>query len=505
VRLNTRLIGWLHGILGLVVIGRVLTFSLALHPQSASAQPGQHPHRTGPFVHPALLPAFFLGCICIVAGSIGAFFARLIKGAVNRQREFLADAAAVQFTRNPSGIAGALIKIGGLRRQSIISAPRAEEASHVYFADGMARRWIKLVSTHPPLADRIRRIDADFNGTFPAVSMDRVYHESRVTALYREQARKKPLDLAKLVAALGPAAAAAELPYAQATWESAARQPVAIADILPRTPTFAPAHLEYARLFLNTLPESIRAATAQPFSAVALIYTMICAKDPDTRARQLADLSQTIEPGIAAEMSRLFPWFERLEEGAFLPLADLCLRPLRQLSATQYETFRENLRLLVENDRQIDLFEYALEHVLIRHLDPHFNGVRRSTPHYYALQPLLHDCAVLLSGLARIGHDTSQEVTAAFNTGASQLPPNPDLRLLPLDQCNLPQLDAAIHKTAMAAPKVKQQILNALACTLATDGLVKRREAELLRAIADAFDAPIPPFLRASHKPIAST
>jgi len=132
-----------------------------------------------------------------------------------------------------------------------------------------------------------------------------------------------------------------------------------------------------------------------------------------------------------------------------------------------------------------------------QHLDPHCRRVKRPPVQYYALKPLLPDCAILLSSLARVGHESEAEAEAAFQAGAAQLPPDPDLRFLPLAECNLPQIDTALQNAAQASPRLKQQILEALACAAATDGQVQRREAELVRAIADALNLPLPPFVRA--------
>jgi len=494
-RLNTRLIGWLHGILGLVVLGRILRLDFMPRLGNGTSPREDRKARFGPIFHPAFLAAFILGSICLVAGSFGAFFARLIKSAVSRQREYLADAAAVQFTRHPAAVAGALVKIGGVSGLAEIGAARAEEASHMYFGDGMKRRWFGFLSTHPPLTKRIRRIVPEFDGKYPAVSLARVLRESKVTAEYREHAGAKPVDFAKVASVIGPAAAAQEMLYAKAA-EASARRPAAPApETILHTVGFSPAHLEYAALFLGMIPESVRAATRQAASAVALVYGMICSQDPETRARQIAGIAEGTEPEIISELTRLLPWLDKLDAGAFLPLADLSLRALRQLSAEQHETLCRNLQRLVEADQQIDLFEYMLQRMIVRHLDPYFRPVKGLPVQYYALKPLVPECAILLSGLARIGQDSEAAAQAAFENGAAQLMPDPNLRFLPLAECNLLQIDGALDKTAQASLQLKRQILNALACVAATDGQLRKREAELLRAIADAFGTPIPPFL----------
>src|SRR5262249_24953711 len=154
-RLNIRLIGLIFGIIALSIIGRLLMFS-AGRGSSSSRRDSQ-----GWMV--------LLGLGLLVLGLVGAFFGRLIQAAVSRQREYLADASAVQFTRNPDGIAGALKKIGGLKEGSRVANPRAEEVAHMFFANAFRQGITGLLATHPPLDDRIRRLDPTFTGEYPEV------------------------------------------------------------------------------------------------------------------------------------------------------------------------------------------------------------------------------------------------------------------------------------------------------------------------------------------------
>lgn len=494
-RLNTRLIGWLQGVLGLVVLGRILTLSFLNRARTADGEP------VGPIFHPALIPAMALGWICIGAGSFGAFFARLIKSAVSRQREYLADAAAVQFTRNPEGLSGALQKIGGLGRRSVLSAARAEEASHMYFGDGMKPRWFGFLATHPPLTKRIERINPYFNGKFPAVSLERVLRESRVTAVYRAQAVGKPVDFVKLAAVIGPAAAAQEMLYVDAA--NATRQPASApqGNLVVPPGGGPPTRFDLTLPLAENIPDPLRTATHQAFSSVALVYGLLCSQDPDLRLQQITELTERTEPGICEELNRLLPAIDELDRGYFLSLADLSVRALRQLSPAQYETFRANLEWLVASDSQINLFEYMLQRMIVRRLDPDFRPVKKPIVQYYAIQLLLPDCAILLSGLAHLGQDSEAEALLAFQKGATLLRNDPDLHFLPLTECNLPQMDAALDRIAQGTPKLKEQILTALLATAASDGKLQRREAELLRAVADSLDVPVPPFLRAPTPP----
>jgi hypothetical protein len=177
----------------------------------------------------------------------------------------------------------------------------------------------------------------------------------------------------------------------------------------------------------------------------------------------------------------------------------LAVPALRQLSPAQYEVFTALLQQLVEIDAAIDLFEYALQRLVRRHLAPHFEERPRRVTQYYALTPLLGDCAVLLSALARLGADNEPDARAAFGRGATRLgEAGPALRFLPPAECNLARVDAALDHLEAASPALQRRVLQACAETVATDGQLTPREAELLRAIADALDCPLPPFLDGS-------
>src|SRR6516165_5064733 len=155
-RLNIRLIGLVFGIMALAVIGRMLMLTGGRRSSS-----GRNDSRAG---------LMMLGLGVFALGVVGAFFGRLIMAAVSRQREYLADASAVQFTRNPDGIAGALKKIGGLKEGSRINNPRAAEVGHMFIANAFAGRGLAgLLATHPPLAARIRALDPQFDGRYPEV------------------------------------------------------------------------------------------------------------------------------------------------------------------------------------------------------------------------------------------------------------------------------------------------------------------------------------------------
>jgi hypothetical protein len=165
------------------------------------------------------------------------------------------------------------------------------------------------------------------------------------------------------------------------------------------------------------------------------------------------------------------------------------------LEGSQFSQFSKTLEWLIDTDGQVELFEFVLQKIVLRHLAPHFDEVRTPVVQYYTLKPLLPDCAVVLSALADVGSDDPGEIETAFATGLPFLraPENSGLALLPAAQCGLEQIDAALNRLALAVPTLKKNLLEACARVVGADGVIKESEAELLRAVADTLDCPMPP------------
>ena len=452
-RLNLRLLGIIFGILCLAVIGRVLLYT-----------------RSGSRDRNAL-PLFGLALLAI--GYVGVFFGRLIQAAVSRQREFLADASAVQFTRNPLGIAGALKKIGGLGEDgSRVHAAHSEEVSHMFFGNGMPTPFFGLLATHPPLEERIRAIDPNFDGKFTPT-------------------RYAPEEESPSRATRSTAAAPRTTPIPPVI-------PVAMAAVMPNLGTPNTAHLHYAVEMRNSFPPALKDAAREAMGASALVYRLLLSTDPAMREKQLGLLAQNTSGAVRQETERLLPQIDPVATNAKLPLVDLALPGLRQLSPAQYQQFTKATQALIEADGEIDLFEYVLQKIVLRHLDTQFNGARKAVVQYYALKPLAADCSVLLSALAHVGSENPAQCEAAFQKGAQDLSAIAQARLsyVGSEECDLSHVDAALNRLNQAVPQIKKVVLNACVQVVAADGVIQEMEAELLRAIADALDCPMPPFLQ---------
>lgn len=464
-RLNLRLIGVLHGILAIAVIGRLLWRGAQWTIGSGEGKRG------GPGA--ALAVA---GIALFLIGSVGAFFGRWIKSAVSRQREFLADASAVQFTRDPGGLAGALKKIGGLSLRARLNTPRAEEASHLFFGDAVGHRFF---STHPPLEERVRLLEPGFQGEFDPVEPppEWVAEREAETAEMAERARRARQSAATRFQAPPP---------------SAALSPEAWLEGLGSLDAL---HIAYAATLLESVPRDVMDAAHEPSSARAVVLALLASHDPAVRERQLGLVAAAAGEDLAAETSRLTETLAKLAEEQRLPLIDLVVPSLVRMSARQYATFRVAVRDLIQADDRLSLFEYALERHLERHLRPRFGPARAPVAQYYSLKALDDECRSVLGALAWCGGGRDH-ASSAFGAGAAVVAPvvGP-LRLPEETECSLEKVDEALGRLRLLVPRLKRTVLHAAATVVAHDASVTVEEGELLRAIADSLDTPAPPLL----------
>ncbi len=451
-RLNIRLIGILHGILLLGLIGYFIVRGSS---RSRSSKNG------GGII--------FLGMGLIVIGFAGTFFGNLIKAAVSRQREYLADASAVQFTRNPNGIAGALKRIGGNSTGSLIENPSGSEISHALFSQGITSYLSSAFATHPPLENRIRKIDPGWNGEFDSSEI--------ISEAADEPQSSSQADIKRTTAVL--ASVAAVLDSEQITQQVG--QP-------------GQKHLDYAHHLIATLPEALNNAAHEPFGARALIYFLVLDKDRDVREKQLQLLLASADPAVYSETIKLVNNVHDLKTEYRLPLVDMALPTLRQLSQKQYLLFKNNLERLIRVDDKISLFEWSLKKIVLHHLEAVFNKKRRVKKKHIALKKTRESCSLLLSLLSHAGKQQGNSEKETFNKAANALP-ELALNLLAKEQLSLEALNDALDELARLKPLKKPQLLKACAICITADKKITATEAELFRAIADTLDCPMPPLI----------
>ncbi|MEM6279910.1 MAG: M48 family metallopeptidase [Verrucomicrobiota bacterium] len=461
-RLNIRLMAMLFGILFLALMGElILRFGVR-----GSVHSGR---REGAG---AALIMLFAGIGLLVIGYIGSFFGNLIKASVSRQREFLADASAVQFTRNPEGLAGALIKIGGLKSGSEVTHPMARDCSHLFFSSGLRSQ---MLATHPPLQTRISRLLPSWNGEYsdailPAIteSTDRSRESTQTAAVSMPTGSESSVALS---------------------------EPEAIESMK----TLHPEQVELGQSVHQSLPPHWIETCHAHHGAPAMVYALLLAQDETLRNAELSQLRQSCEEETYRLVSRLYPEVGQIHSTIKFSLVDLAIPTLRRLSRQEYEDFRKITNHLIASDRQVDLFEFALLKVIQRHLDTYFQQSRPPRMKYRRLGQLQNETSILLSTMAAMSHpDDPETIQSVFAKAANYLKSaaRTEIQFRNASECGLKEIEAALAKFNESTPPVKRLLLEAAShCVLEDDG-VSSREAELIRATADAIGCPIPPFVK---------
>jgi Zn-dependent protease with chaperone function len=425
-RLSTRLMAMVGGLTVLTLVGRILLRS--------DTGRGSGKGRGAGIVG--------VGLALVVAGSIGAFFGRLIRLAVSRQREFLADAAAVQFTRNPGGLARALGKIG--QQGSRLSTPEAAEASHLFFAEGVGDFLSSLMATHPPLEERIRRITQGETSPAP-----------RVVALP--------------TTAVSPLAASAAASVGHP----------------------GPEHVRRAEGLLAGLSPALTGMAREPFGARAVASALLLDRDAAVRDRQLAVFRH--DPGADGSIRAVAPEVDGLDSARRLALLDLALPALDHLSAAQAGELARDLAAVGAEASRPAPFEWAVQRVVQRRLAP-LLGARRAVPvRVWTLEEVQVECLELLTAVAWAGDPDPVAAQRALAAGLVSLGAPAEWRLLPPGRVDAHRLDKVLARLDEAAPELKSRILQACAACALADQRVVPAEGGIVRAVAASLGCPVPP------------
>lgn len=468
--INLRLMGILHGILIIGLIGQGILRGAFDSSSSRSSR-----NRGGGGY------ALIFGLVLLILGYTGVFIAKLIKSGISRQREFLADAAAVQFTRNPGGLAGALKKIGGLSSGSMVHARRAPEASHMFFGNIIGESWVNL-STHPPLIDRIKRLEPGFKGAFPKAIP--VHAEEEVESMVH----------ATLVGTATPGKPLRS-DLSEASFAAASQE---INEVLAG-PTIH--HLRQARELISNLPLSIKNSVRDGFGARAVVYGLLLDQDKNIRKKQITLLKKQADAPVLTELGKIIKDIDGLSHEVRLPLLDLAIPALRSLSSKQYDTFISNTIRAMKADGAVSLFEYVLYNILVKNLKAHFKPNPKLKPTITSLDKLHDEVSCVLTMLATHGHEKNGQARKAFMKGIRVFEREVQhLSFLPPEESTLNHFDKAIKNIALATREIKEQVLSACLQCIVHDGKITIREGELFRAIAEMLDCPIPLWLKNSKE-----
>jgi Zn-dependent protease with chaperone function len=446
-KLNMRLMGWIFGLVMLSLLGRIMLESWRFFRGSRDSKGGG-----------IVLVILVAGLVVWLVGSIGVLFARMLQAAISRQREYLADASAVQFTRNGEGIAGALKKIGGFSERGAIRSPKAMEARHMFFAGSALS---SLMATHPPLEKRIRAIDPQWNGEMLKGMAD-------------------PVRAEEFTGAMG---FSGSLP-----------------DNLPREALDALG--DSARLDSHVgavIREELRVGDVTSFSkqeAKTLLLGLLIASDHDWRKTAKRILEQY---GLDAEtVARAIAWSEEMEgynSSKKLALVDLSLSWLRKMSRSEAQDFVNASQALIEADGEVNAFEFMLQKVIERHVLIGLGLKAVPAMRYRKLEDLEKELADLLSVFAVLAGGG-----AAIEKAGEEYREHTG-RDLPRPQAGFQEVSRALLEMDAATPLIKERILRLCGLVVTADSQVTDQEMELLRATADAIGSPIPPLLRTYAKP----
>jgi len=458
-RLNIRLMGVLFGIMVLGLIGRLIIRG-GHHRSIVSSRRD----RGAPVI-------LIVGLGLAILGSIGVFFARIIKAGVSRQREYLADASAVQFTRQNQGIASALKKIGGYSAGSLIKSADPEEVSHMLFGSGA--RFFGLFATHPPLVERIQALDPSFKASdFPTVDPRPQRYTGPGDGLHRGLAG----DITTALAVGGETVSA----------ES-------IAETVGRPDT---EHIEYAQHLRQSVPESLYEAAHSSEFAYLLTIALILDRDGTAVERQLSLAREQLGAERAQLLRRYYDELSTISAEFRLPLLAIAFPALKLRPAQQLSYLVSLATRMIEIDGEIDFYEYCFYRILMSNLGQAIDPSGRRTA-IRARKKKLRSAAIdLLRVLADYGHDSKDQSSAAFQAGRATLGPWAKDHDFESDQhYSVAVLDRSLDVLLGLNAKGKETLLRAISATAAHDATLAVGEAELIRAVCATLDYPLPPIL----------
>ncbi|MEL7311947.1 MAG: M48 family metallopeptidase [Pseudomonadota bacterium] len=449
-RLNLRLVGVLFGIIVLGQIGRLLMRS------SRGVSHSRNSRQNGN-------PVIFVGIALAVIGAIGVLMARLIRAGVSRQREYLADASAVQFTRQTEGIAGALAKIGAAASGSRLTETDGEQISHMLFANGIRRSWLTAFASHPPLRDRIKALD-------PALAQRMDQADWSPESIHAEPT----VGVSGFAAYGGQHAVAADT----------------LAERIGRPDD---QDIAVAVSLRAALPANIEDAAHSPEWAFYLALALATTSDDAERRRQL----QLLEPQIGTRrVARVDEFAESVHELGpqfRLPIVELCFPALKERPSGQIRFLLDLIDSVIATTSTQTLSQYALRQLLEFSLDASLNpsSAARRTRNF-GQKKTLNAAAELIVIVAANGRTAADRVQAAAEAGLQALDGRPASAARDLEESK-----AILRDLQGLIGRDLHRLLRALLKTIAHDGVVTLEEAELMRLICAALDCPLPPIINA--------
>lgn len=463
-RMNMRLIAILFGILCIGLLGRFV-LEMGAHHSLASRS-----HRSINFSSSSNkkeggIPLFFIGLGFMVLGYSGVFFGKLIQAAVSRQREYLADASAVQFTRDPQAIAEALKVIGYGGVGSSIGHSRREEFSHAFFGNALYSHFSNhfgFLSTHPKLEERIRRIDKNWDGEWvEPQTLKQAYDESPSLA---PKPKIRTEELLTGVAAAMTAAIDFDAPHSASNVKR--HQDAIDAEAV------------------------LTEAAHDVIKARSLCYGLLLAPNSSlVHEQQLDIIKQYCGQDVLENVQALLPAILQLDESKRLPIIEKAIPALKLLNEDQYTEFKQLLIKLVQADGKIDLFEWCLYRLILQYLKPTFGKVKAVKATHGNVKKISKEIETVLSFVANHGNDSLESALESFSIGAGVA--GFEGLELQAKSSSLKSFNVALDTLTQAYPHVKGRMMKSLSACVRSDG-VKVIEQELVQTIAAILECPTP-------------
>ncbi|MEP6483922.1 MAG: M48 family metallopeptidase [Rudaea sp.] len=463
-RLNIRLMGVLFGILVIGILGRKVVEGTGRSRDSGS------------FVA--------VGIAILVIGYIGVFFGRIIKAGISRQREYLADASAVQFTRQSLGIGGALKKIGALAEGSTLQTSDKEEVAHMLFGDGVG--YSALFATHPPLDLRIKAIDPQYDPKELA----------HIAAAWSQPVSVGDEDSAEVsISGFAPAVrntTAPRAPRATPLPSAATAMRVDATQITQRGTLPTQDDMANAGAIRTSIPERLRVAAHMPTGAMQLIFALTLDADATRRDKQLSMVEKYFDADTRTATDQFGEAISQLHPLQRLPLAQLAFPSLRRLPRPQLQTFLIVVNQLALSDGQAAIENYCLAKLIgvqvVDALDP-----SKAQPNGSVKLPACAaELADVFAVVAEYGSDNPADAERAYLLGMHEVVPNAIPPYAERKEWSL-ALDRALPKLDQLMPAGKEMLVRGLTQAISADGVVTVVEAELLRTICAALHCPLPP------------
>lgn len=445
-RINIRLIGILNGILLIHLMGLMIMRSGAY----ARLGSGNRNKNQGGII--------IFGIALLAIGYIGMLFGRIIQSAVSRQREYLADAAAVQYTRNPDGLAGALHKIAASFEKPTLNDAHAMEMSHLFFSSSFKSSLDTLFATHPPIDKRIKALGS-------ALSQEDVVRRSAASSQAANQRKNQDTNEGH--------------EFMDPKW------------ILAAMGTIDAQQITKAGTILKGLPHPVKQAIHEPLGAESLIFAMLLSGELEIETVQVEQIKNMCGPETEYAVLTIKQHLSTIKPEWKLPIVETAIPSLKEMSKEQFERFRSTISGLISADGKVTLFEYALEKIITHQLEAVYSDKAEPKIIHTNLSRLGEELSLLISAIA---HETTRNPEGAWNVAIQTLDEKPKsgLKFIKKSECTFNGVDKALEEISKSSGAVKKSFINAALHAIALDGKTNRNEMEWIRAMAAAIDSPLP-------------